>query len=85
MPLCIQNLGFSNIIVKEEFKNEDDEYGVMKEHSEGHKDPYKDMEPPDNRNLPDRSPRTLYSQDSPQDDQTTLEYDQVGGIEHLEL
>ncbi|PIO11886.1 hypothetical protein AB205_0059740 [Aquarana catesbeiana] len=61
------NLGDDNIVVKEEYKEEDEEYGVMKEFSEGHKDM---MEPPNTRNPPERCPRPLYSQDSTQEDHT---------------
>ncbi|XP_073453831.1 uncharacterized protein [Aquarana catesbeiana] len=63
------NLGDYNIIVKEEFKEQDEEYGVMKELSGGHKDRYKDlmMEPPSGRNPPERCPRPLYSRDSTQE------------------
>ncbi|CAI9538635.1 unnamed protein product, partial [Staurois parvus] len=52
-----------NIDVKEEYKEEDEEYGVMEEFSEGHKDM---MEPPNTRNPPERCPRPLYSRDSTQ-------------------
>ncbi|XP_073467711.1 uncharacterized protein [Aquarana catesbeiana] len=55
------NLGDDNIDVKEEYKEEDEEYGVMEEISEGHKDM---MEPPNTRNPPERCPRPLYSRDS---------------------
>ncbi|CAI9565083.1 unnamed protein product [Staurois parvus] len=51
-------LGDDNIDVKEEYKEEDEEYGVMEEFSEGHKDM---MEPPNTRNPPERCPRPLYS------------------------
>ncbi|CAI9546563.1 unnamed protein product [Staurois parvus] len=44
-------LGDENIDVKEEYKEEDEEYGVMEEFSEGHKDM---MEPPNTRNPPER-------------------------------
>ncbi|XP_077322128.1 uncharacterized protein LOC143955881 [Lithobates pipiens] len=43
--------GDYNIAVKEEYKEEDEEYGVMEEFSEGHKDM---MEPPNTRNPPER-------------------------------
>ncbi|PIO09609.1 hypothetical protein AB205_0152000, partial [Aquarana catesbeiana] len=59
------NLGDYNIIVKEE----DEEYGVMEEFSEGHKDM---MEPPNTRNPPERCPRPLYSRDSTQEGHTIL-------------
>ncbi|XP_073467899.1 uncharacterized protein [Aquarana catesbeiana] len=61
------NLGDDNIDVKEEYKEEDEEYGVMEEFSEGHKDK---MEPPNTRNPPERCPRPLYSRDSTQEDHT---------------
>ncbi|PIO14121.1 hypothetical protein AB205_0000440, partial [Aquarana catesbeiana] len=54
-------------VVKEEYKEEDEEYGVMEEFSEGHKDM---MEPPNTRNPPERCPRPLYSRDSTQEDHT---------------
>ncbi|CAI9622960.1 unnamed protein product, partial [Staurois parvus] len=57
-------LGDDNIDVKEEYKEEDEEYGVMEEFSEGHKDM---MEPPNTRNPPERCPRPLYSRDSTQE------------------
>ncbi|XP_077346037.1 uncharacterized protein LOC143989654 isoform X1 [Lithobates pipiens] len=62
-----ENLGDDNIDVKEEYKEEDEEYGVMEEFSEGHKDM---MEPPNTRNPPERCPRPLYSRDSTQEDHT---------------
>ncbi|XP_077346062.1 uncharacterized protein LOC143989672 isoform X2 [Lithobates pipiens] len=61
------NFGDDNIVVKEEYKEEDKEYGVMEELSEGHKDM---MEPPNTRNPPERCPRPLYSRDSTQEDHT---------------
>ncbi|CAI9603698.1 unnamed protein product [Staurois parvus] len=60
-------LGDDNIDVKEEYKEEDEEYGVMEEFSEGHKDM---MEPPNTRNPPERCPRPLYSWDSTQEGHT---------------
>ncbi|XP_077345730.1 uncharacterized protein LOC143989468 [Lithobates pipiens] len=57
------NLGDDNIDVKEEYKEEDEEYGVMEKFSEGHKNM---MEPPNTRNPPERCPRPLYSRDSTQ-------------------
>ncbi|XP_073467746.1 uncharacterized protein [Aquarana catesbeiana] len=61
------NLGDDNIDVKEEYKEEDEEYGVMEEFSEGHKDM---MEPPNTRNPTERCPRPLYSRDSTQEGHT---------------
>ncbi|PIO27164.1 hypothetical protein AB205_0212590 [Aquarana catesbeiana] len=66
------------ISIKEESKEEDDEYGVIKEPSEGHKDLCKDImmenQPPltspdgsSNENPPERCHRPLYFQDSTQE------------------
>ncbi|XP_073451418.1 uncharacterized protein [Aquarana catesbeiana] len=68
------NLGDYNIVVKEE---EDEEYGVMEEFSEGHKDM---MEPPNTRNPPERCPRPLYSRDSTQEDHTIPHHHQSGNL-----
>ncbi|CAI9600894.1 unnamed protein product [Staurois parvus] len=67
-------LGDDNIDVKEEYKEEDEEYGVMEEFSEGHKDM---MEPPNTRNPPERCPRPLYSRDSTQEGHTIPPHHQV--------
>ncbi|XP_077322098.1 uncharacterized protein LOC143955853 isoform X2 [Lithobates pipiens] len=75
-----KNLGHYDIIVKEEFKEQDDEYGGMKEFSEACKD--KMMEPP--RNPPERRPRPLYSRDSTQEGHTIPHHHQVGGVEGRE-
>ncbi|XP_018426433.1 PREDICTED: zinc finger protein 391-like [Nanorana parkeri] len=66
------NLEDYTIVVKEEYEDEDEEYGVMKEVSEGHMDLYRDimMEPSSKRNPPERCPRPLYSRDSTQEDLT---------------
>ncbi|XP_073467294.1 uncharacterized protein [Aquarana catesbeiana] len=61
------NLRDDNIVVKEEYKEEDEEYGVMEEFSERHKNM---MEPPNTRNPPERCPRPLYSRDYTQEDHT---------------
>ncbi|CAI9544431.1 unnamed protein product, partial [Staurois parvus] len=63
-----------NIDVKEEYKEEDEEYRVMEELSEGHKDI---MEPPNTRNPLERCPRPLYSRDSTQGDLTIPHYYKV--------
>ncbi|XP_077346355.1 uncharacterized protein LOC143989987 [Lithobates pipiens] len=68
-------LGDDHIDVKEEYKEEDEEYGVMEEFSEGHKDM---MEPPNTRNPPERCPRPLYSRDSTQEDHTIPHYYKSG-------
>ncbi|PIO40660.1 hypothetical protein AB205_0027610 [Aquarana catesbeiana] len=57
----------SMIIVKEEYKDQDEDYGVM-EFPEGPKYLYKDVkkEPPNSRKPTKRCPRPLYSRDSTQ-------------------
>ncbi|PIO10109.1 hypothetical protein AB205_0133290 [Aquarana catesbeiana] len=75
------NLGDDNIDVKEEYKEEDEEYGVMEEFSEGQKDK---MEPPNTRNPPERCPRPLYSRDSTQEGHIIPHHHQVDGEQLLE-
>ncbi|PIO10111.1 hypothetical protein AB205_0103540, partial [Aquarana catesbeiana] len=59
------NLWDYNTVVKEEFKNEADEYGLKGEFSEGQKDLYKNviMKPSSNETPQERCPRPLYSRD----------------------
>ncbi|PIO11773.1 hypothetical protein AB205_0176550 [Aquarana catesbeiana] len=76
------NSGDCNTVVKEEYKEEDEEYGVMEEISEGHKDGT--MEPPNTSNPPERCPCPLYSRDSTQEDHTIPHHHQVGGVEGRE-
>ncbi|XP_077346252.1 uncharacterized protein LOC143989847 [Lithobates pipiens] len=66
IPHCYKSgiLGDDKIVVTEE-------YGVMEEFSEGHKDM---MEPPNTRNPPERCPRPLYSRDSTQGDHNSANY-----------
>ncbi|PIO09784.1 hypothetical protein AB205_0166920, partial [Aquarana catesbeiana] len=71
------NLGDYNIVVKKEYKEEDEEYGVMEDFSEGHKDM---MEPPNTMNPPERCPRPLYSRDSTQEGHTILHHHQCGNL-----
>ncbi|XP_077322194.1 uncharacterized protein LOC143955942 [Lithobates pipiens] len=71
------NLGDDNIDIKDEYKEEDEEYGVMEEFSEGHKDM---MEPPNTRNPPERCPRPLYSRDSTQEGHTIPHHHQSGNL-----
>ncbi|PIO09745.1 hypothetical protein AB205_0066260, partial [Aquarana catesbeiana] len=73
------NLGDDNIVVREEYKEEDEEYGVMQQLFEEHKDLYKDiiMETSSNRNPPERCPRPLYSRDSTQEGHTIPHHHQV--------
>ncbi|PIO09625.1 hypothetical protein AB205_0104930, partial [Aquarana catesbeiana] len=66
-----------NIVVKEEFTGEDEEYGLMEEFSEGHKDM---MEPPKTRNPPERCPRPLYSRDSTQEGHTITHHHQSANL-----
>ena len=72
------NFGDDNIDVKEEYKEEDEEYGGMEELSEGHKDM---MEPPNTRNPPERCPRPPYEWDSTQEGHTIPHCYKVGGTE----
>ncbi|XP_077321906.1 uncharacterized protein LOC143955672 isoform X2 [Lithobates pipiens] len=67
-----------NIVIKEEYEDEEEEYGVMKEFSEGYKDFV--MEPPNTRNPPERCPRPLYSRDSTQEDHTIPHHHQSGNL-----
>ncbi|XP_077321937.1 uncharacterized protein LOC143955697 isoform X2 [Lithobates pipiens] len=55
-----------NIGIQEEYE-EEEEGGVVEEPSDGHKDM---MDPPSNRNPPERCPRPLYSRDSTQEGHT---------------
>ncbi|XP_077321932.1 uncharacterized protein LOC143955694 [Lithobates pipiens] len=81
------DLGDDNIVVKEEYKDEDEEYGVIKEISEGHQDLYKDnmMNPSTNRNPPERCPRPLYSWDSTQEDHTIPHHDQWEELKDIKV
>ncbi|CAI9549597.1 unnamed protein product [Staurois parvus] len=55
--LCIPGIPHRRILMlKKSIREEDEEYGVMEEFSEGHKDM---MEPPNTRNPPERCPRVL--------------------------
>ncbi|PIO23056.1 hypothetical protein AB205_0037950, partial [Aquarana catesbeiana] len=65
-------------IVKEEYKEEDEEYGVMKELSVGHKEVT--MESPNTRNPPERCPRPLYSRDSTHEGHTIPHHHQSGKL-----
>ena len=83
------NLGDDNIDVKEEYKEEDEEYGVMEESEslKEHKDLYQDtmVESSSYRDPPERCPRPLYSRDSTQEGHTIPPYLKVGGTEHLDM
>ncbi|PIO10461.1 hypothetical protein AB205_0162070, partial [Aquarana catesbeiana] len=81
IPHHHQNENGKYNVGKEEYKEEDEEYGLMEEFSEGHKDM---MEPPNTRNPPERCPRPLYSRDSTQEDHTIPHCYKVGGTEYLE-
>ncbi|PIO25164.1 hypothetical protein AB205_0011780, partial [Aquarana catesbeiana] len=76
------NLGDDNIVVKEEYKEEDEEYEVMEEFSEGHNSQYKDtlLELSNNRNPPERCPRPLYSWDSTQEGHTIPHHHQCENL-----
>ncbi|PIO29962.1 hypothetical protein AB205_0153530, partial [Aquarana catesbeiana] len=70
------------IDVKEEYKEEDEEYGVMEEFSEGHKDK---MEPPNTRNPPERCPPPLYSRDSTQEGHTIPHHHQGEDLMNMKV
>ncbi|XP_077323073.1 uncharacterized protein LOC143956765 [Lithobates pipiens] len=74
--------------IKEEIKEEDDEYGVMEESgfAKEQKDLYQDtmVETSSYKNPPERCHHPLYSWDSTQEDLTIPHYYKVGGMEHLE-
>ncbi|CAI9598746.1 unnamed protein product [Staurois parvus] len=76
------NLENDNIVVKEEYKEEDEEYGVMEEFSDGQKDM---MEPSNTRNPPERCPRPLYSRDSTQEDHTIPHHHQGEDLTDLKV
>ncbi|PIO27333.1 hypothetical protein AB205_0143800, partial [Aquarana catesbeiana] len=75
------NLRDSNIDIKEELKEEDNDNWVMKESEslKRHKDLYQDniVESLSNRNPPERCPRPLYSRDSTQEDHTIPHHHKV--------
>ncbi|PIO10807.1 hypothetical protein AB205_0115640, partial [Aquarana catesbeiana] len=68
---------YNPVVVKEEYKEEDEEYGMMEKCSAIHKGM---MESPNTRNPPERCPRPLYSWDSTQEDHTIPHHHQ-GEIE----
>ncbi|PIO11308.1 hypothetical protein AB205_0154960, partial [Aquarana catesbeiana] len=71
-----------NIVLKEEYKEEDEEYGLMEEFSEGHKDM---MDPPSSRNPPERCPHPLYSRDSTQEGHTIPQHHQGEDLMNLKV
>ncbi|PIO11992.1 hypothetical protein AB205_0113300, partial [Aquarana catesbeiana] len=71
------NLGDYNIVVKEEYKEEDEEYGVMEEFLESRRDM---MDSPNTRNPPERCPRPLYSRNSTQEGHTIPHHHQSGNL-----
>ncbi|PIO13253.1 hypothetical protein AB205_0163890 [Aquarana catesbeiana] len=60
-----ENIKVINISIQEEYKEEED--GVVEEPSDGHENM---MDPPSNRNPPERCPRPLYCRDSTQEGHT---------------
>ncbi|XP_073467478.1 gastrula zinc finger protein XlCGF66.1-like isoform X1 [Aquarana catesbeiana] len=60
-----------NIVVKKEYKEEDEEYGVMEEFSEGQKNM---MEPPNTMNPSERCLHPLYSPDFTMEDHTISQH-----------
>ncbi|PIO24046.1 hypothetical protein AB205_0011660, partial [Aquarana catesbeiana] len=83
----IGNLRDSKVEVKEEIKEEDEEYGVREKCFEGHKDLYKDimMNPPNNRNPPERCPCPLYSRDSTQEGHTIPHHHQGEDLMNMKV
>ncbi|XP_073450733.1 uncharacterized protein [Aquarana catesbeiana] len=81
------NLRDYNTVVKEEYKEGDEEYGVMKELSQGPKDLYKHimMEPPNTRKSPERCPRPLYSWDSTQEGHTIPHHHQGEDLMNIKV
>ncbi|PIO15811.1 hypothetical protein AB205_0050400 [Aquarana catesbeiana] len=78
-----ENLRDDNIDVKKEFKEEDEEYGVMKEFSEEYKDVT--MEPPNSTIPPGRCPHPLYSRDSTQEGHTIPHHHQGEDLMNLKV
>ncbi|XP_018427371.1 PREDICTED: zinc finger protein 37 homolog [Nanorana parkeri] len=74
------DLGGHNIDVKEEYKEEDEKYGVMEELSDEHKNV---MEPPSKRKPPERCPRPLYYRDSTQEDLIVPHHDQGEELKNI--
>ncbi|PIO10825.1 hypothetical protein AB205_0011010, partial [Aquarana catesbeiana] len=70
-------------IVKEEYKEGDVEYVVIKEFSEGYMEIT--MESPNTRNPPERCPRPLYSQDSTQEGHTIPHHHQGEDLMNLKV
>ncbi|PIO10472.1 hypothetical protein AB205_0151100, partial [Aquarana catesbeiana] len=68
---------YNPVVVKEEYKEEDEEYGMMEKCSAIHKGM---MESPNTRNPPERCPRPLYSWDSTQEDHTIPHHHQSGNL-----
>ncbi|PIO13356.1 hypothetical protein AB205_0059830, partial [Aquarana catesbeiana] len=73
-----EDLRDDNIVVKEEFTERDEEYGVMEEFSEGHMDVT--MKTPNNRNPPEKCSRLLYSWGSTQEGHKHAKPDQSGNL-----
>ncbi|XP_077345654.1 uncharacterized protein LOC143989412 [Lithobates pipiens] len=77
------NLRDYNIVFKEEYTEEDDDYGGMKQLSDEHKDII--IEPSGSRNPPERCPRPLYSRDSTQEDHTIPHHHQSGNLREYNI
>ncbi|XP_077321844.1 uncharacterized protein LOC143955620 isoform X3 [Lithobates pipiens] len=76
------NLGEYTFVLKEEYKEEDEEYGAMEKLSERHTDM---MDPPKNRKPPERCPRPLYSRDSTQEGHTTPHHHQGEDLMNMKV
>ncbi|PIO11614.1 hypothetical protein AB205_0101090, partial [Aquarana catesbeiana] len=81
------NLRDPKVEVEEEIKEEDEEFGVMEQFSEGHKDLYKHikMELPSSRNPPERCPHPLYSRDSTQEGHTIPHHHQGEDLMNMKV
>ncbi|PIO11638.1 hypothetical protein AB205_0105910, partial [Aquarana catesbeiana] len=76
----------SKVDVKEEIKEEDEEYGAV-DFPGGHKDLYQDtmVESSSNRNPPERCPHPLYSRDSTQEDHTIPHHHQGEDLMNMKV
>ncbi|XP_073450717.1 uncharacterized protein [Aquarana catesbeiana] len=77
------NIRDYTIVVKEEYKEEDAEYGMLKKLSEGQNDDM--MDPPNTRNPPERCPRPLYSWDSTQEGHTIPHHHQGEDLMNMKV
>ncbi|PIO15599.1 hypothetical protein AB205_0133200 [Aquarana catesbeiana] len=72
-----------NIVVKEEFKDEDEKYGVMKERSEGHKEVMK--KPINKRNPAKRCSSPLDTRDSTSEGHRYTQFSQAEALSDMKI